>query len=90
MLFCRVHWYALPKKIRDAVWREYRAGQETSKRPTVRYMAVQRLAVMYSAFRPNDEAAARICARYLVQAEMYRERALALGLGDPLKGLVPA
>ncbi len=25
MLMCRTHWFAVPKKIRDAVWNEYRA-----------------------------------------------------------------
>ena len=26
MLACRPHWYAIPKSLRDAVWRTYRRG----------------------------------------------------------------
>ena len=31
-------WFALPKAMRDAVWRHYRAGQEDDKRPTMEYL----------------------------------------------------
>ena len=31
-------WLALPKALRDAIWREYRAGQEDDKRPTMAYI----------------------------------------------------
>ncbi len=27
MFMCRRHWFSLPKRLRDAVWRTYRAGQ---------------------------------------------------------------
>lgn len=26
MAFCRRHWYAVPKQMRDAIWSSYRAG----------------------------------------------------------------
>lgn len=85
---CRQHWYSLPKMIRAAVWREYRPGQERDKSPSLRYLAVQRLAVMHTAFRPHDEQAAAVCATYLQQAIEYAEQAKARGLGDPLAGLI--
>ena len=26
-LMCRMHWFMVPKRLREMVWREYRAGQ---------------------------------------------------------------
>lgn len=86
---CRAHWFSLPKPIRDAVWREYRPGQESDKRPSFRYMAVQRLAVAHTAFKPNDPEAARICAGYMREAIAFQQAAIEKGLGDPLAGLLP-
>lgn len=88
MFACRRHWYGLPKKIRDAIWREYRSGQERDKRPSLRYLAVQQLAVMHTAFRPHDERAAAACLVYLGRALAFAERAKAAGQGDPLAGLL--
>jgi hypothetical protein len=87
MLFCRPHWFSLPKPIRDAIWREYRPGQENDKKPSLRYLAVQRWAVGTCAFKPHDEQAAHVAAPYLVEAELYRKQAVDAGLGDPLLGL---
>jgi hypothetical protein len=42
---CRIHWAKLPQVFKSAIWREYRQGQEVSKTPTSRYIAVQRGAV---------------------------------------------
>jgi hypothetical protein len=39
-LMCPTHWNRLPKLLRDAVWREYRPGQEIDKRPSPAYLAV--------------------------------------------------
>jgi hypothetical protein len=88
MFACRAHWYALRKPVRDAIWREYRQGQENDKNPSLRYLAVQRLAVAELAFKPHDEAAALVAAPYLLAAERYRCAAIRDGLGDPLLGLV--
>lgn len=90
MLMCAKHWRALPAKVQRAIWREYRSGQERDKSPSVRYLAVQRLAVMHSAFKPNDEAAALVCANYLREAIAFQQAAIAEGAGDPLEGLVPS
>lgn len=37
---CRLHWYALPKDLRDRIWQTYRPGQEIDKRPSTEYIAV--------------------------------------------------
>lgn len=88
MFACKRHWYALSEEMRAAIWREYRNGQEIDKKPSLRYLAVQRLAVAQLAFKPNDEEAARTAAYYAVYAWQYRARAIEAGLGDPLEGLV--
>jgi hypothetical protein len=89
MFACKPHWFALPKKIRDAIWNEYRPGQEDDKQPSLRYMAVQRLAVAHTAFKPHDEQAAYEAAQYMQDAMILRRRAIEAGQGDPLAGLVP-
>lgn len=85
MFMCKEHWYALPKRLRDAVWREYRPGQENDKQPSLRYLAVQQRAIAELVFKPNDEAAAALAAPYLVRSHKYRMQAKAAGLGDPLR-----
>jgi hypothetical protein len=89
MFACKPHWFSLPKDVRDAVWAEYRPGQENDKQPSVRYLAVQRFAVARTAFKPNDEGAALTCAQYMHEAMLFRNRAIDMGLGDPLAGLLP-
>ena len=39
---CKRHWFALPKGLRDKVWRTYRPGQEITKTPSKEYIAVAR------------------------------------------------
>jgi hypothetical protein len=39
---CRPHWYALPKELRDRIWRAYRPGQEIRGTPSASYLAVAR------------------------------------------------
>lgn len=87
MFMCRQHWFSLRKPLRDAIWKEYRPGQENTKSPSARYMAVQKRAVGELAFRPHDEAAAGVAAPYLIESEIWRKRAIDAGLGDPLEGI---
>jgi hypothetical protein len=87
LLMCPRHWFALPGKLRAAIWREYRPGQERDKGPSLRYMAVQRRAIGTLVFRPHDEEAARLAAPYLLEAEAFRQAAIEAGQGDPLEGL---
>lgn len=37
---CQKHWFTLPKFLRDQVWKEYKPGQEITKTPSERYLAV--------------------------------------------------
>lgn len=86
MAFCRAHWFALSETLRAAIWREYKPGQERTKKPSERYLAVQRRAAAELAFKPNDEDAARVMAGYLLDSETWRSLAITRGMGDPLEG----
>lgn len=39
---CRVHWYMLPKALRNKIWGTYRRGQEIDKNPSPQYIAAAR------------------------------------------------
>lgn len=49
MFMCRVHWFSLPKRLRDAVWRTYRDGQEADKQPSHAYCEAATAAVIFIA-----------------------------------------
>lgn len=34
---CKAHWFKLPKRLRDEIWRTYRPGQESDMRPSQDY-----------------------------------------------------
>lgn len=40
-------WFALPRSLRDAIWANYRDGQETDKRPTMTYVEALNACVAY-------------------------------------------
>lgn len=44
---CPKHWFALPERMRDAVWAAYVPGQEVRKDPSAQYLLVTREAVEY-------------------------------------------
>ncbi len=89
MFACTGHWYALPSRIRNAIWNEYREGQEIDKKPSVRYLAVQQLACAYLVFRPNDEKAVLKALPYISGALECAKKAVESEEGDPLEGLIP-
>jgi hypothetical protein len=37
---CKIHWFTLPKILRDEVWATYVPGQEIRKDPSPEYLAV--------------------------------------------------
>lgn len=39
---CGEHWRALPRRLKDAIWREYRVGQEENMSPSHAYLDVAR------------------------------------------------
>lgn len=47
MFMCKKHWFALPKPLRDEVWRTYRRGQEVSKDPSKAYLEAASAAIDY-------------------------------------------
>lgn len=51
---CRMHWYRLPKELRDRIWATYRPGQETDKNPSAAYLAAAREAHRFA--RAYDKA----------------------------------
>jgi len=36
---CKVHWFALPQRLRNAIWRTYQPGQEKTMTPSADYLA---------------------------------------------------
>lgn len=39
MFMCRRHWSKVPKRLKNAIWGAYRAGQEADKKPSDAYLA---------------------------------------------------
>ena len=46
MFMCKKHWFMVPQKLRDAIWREYRPGQEIRKDPSGAYLDVAHAAIV--------------------------------------------
>lgn len=84
LFMCSPHWFTLEERLRQAIWREYRPGQEIDKDPSNRYLAVQQYAIGSLAFKPHDEAAALAAAPYLLRSVLYRHACVRAGQGDPL------
>lgn len=61
LFMCKPHWYKLPKSMRDAVWRDYRAGQEIDKLPSRQYVETARAAIDYIARLEGKRAAPAVC-----------------------------
>lgn len=49
LFMCSTHWFMLPKEKRDAIWREYKTGQEIRKNPTAEYLRVMRECIKFVA-----------------------------------------
>lgn len=84
LFVCRKHWGMLDERIKAAIWRHYRPGQENDKNPSLSYLAVQQYAVGVLAFKPYDEEAARQAVPYLRKAHQFRQAAIDAGALDPL------
>lgn len=41
---CQTHWFLLPKRIRDRIWRAFNPGQEVNMRPSREYVEAARAA----------------------------------------------
>lgn len=53
---CKGHWFALPKHLRDRIWKAYRPGQEQDQRPSADYVTVAREAQAWIAKSIKDSA----------------------------------
>jgi len=47
MFMCKSHWFALPKSMRDEIWKHYMPGQENSKTPTSEYINIATKCIDY-------------------------------------------
>lgn len=47
MFACRLHWYSLPKSLRDRIWATYVPGQEITKTPSGDYLNAAMACVAY-------------------------------------------
>jgi hypothetical protein len=62
MLMCRNHWYKVPKKIRDAVWRTYRPGQCDDMNPSENWHRAADAAIGHVAWRECRDVTPAECA----------------------------
>lgn len=90
MLMCRGHWFSLSKRTQRAIWREYREGQEIDKKPSLRYLAVQRWSVGEAILRERKGEGIEVALVYLVEALKYRAHAITRNQGDPLPWMLDA
>lgn len=47
---CKKHWFRLPLKLRNEIWRTYRPGQEITKDPSSEYLAAAQAVQDWIAF----------------------------------------
>lgn len=45
---CKPHWFALPKAIRDRIWKAYRPGQEDDRNVSLAYLEAAREAQAFA------------------------------------------
>jgi hypothetical protein len=53
LFMCSVHWFMLPKPMRDRIWTTYRPGQEIDKKPSKEYVEAARVAKRHIAVLEN-------------------------------------
>lgn len=56
MFMCKRHWFSLPKRMRNAIWRTYRAGQCGDWNISHGYAEAARTAVQYIAEKEGKVA----------------------------------
>lgn len=60
MFLCRRHWFSLPKRLRDAIWRTYRVGQCDDWNISAAYADAASEAVRFIAAREGKEPDTRV------------------------------
>lgn len=88
LLMCRRHWYMVPPRLRCHVWAEYRRGQEQTKNPSLRYLAVAHAAVALVAYAEGTKSSNAELVERAALAREKAERCIELcrikDLGNPL------
>lgn len=51
MFMCKPHWFSLPKRMRDRIWREYRVGQCDDRNPSDAYCNAAKDCVIFIAIK---------------------------------------
>lgn len=54
MWACKIHWFKLPKSLRDAIWAGYRPGQEDDLNPSPQWVEADERAREYSATQGRE------------------------------------
>lgn len=54
---CKPHWFALPQRLRDKIWRTYQPGQEVTLTPSEAYLAAAQEVQTWiqREFKPEDK-----------------------------------
>lgn len=65
MFMCPRHWFALPKPMRDAIWKTYRVGQCDDMNPSEAYCQSAKKCVEFLAAREGREADVRLYDMFL-------------------------
>jgi len=75
---CREHWFRLPKRLRDAIWRTYVPGQEITKTPTAAYISAAKEVQAWISRSPRNqfEINERILREVIEDADITRAKSL--------------
>lgn len=67
MFMCKPHWFAVPKPIRDRIWRAYRDGQCDDMNPSREYCEAAKAAVAAVATKEGRPADTRLYDLFLAR-----------------------
>ena len=51
---CKKHWFRLPKRLRDEIWRTFRPGQEATMTPSPAYLDATREVRAWITAQPKE------------------------------------
>lgn len=88
LFMCPKHWHSLPRPIQAEIWAAYTPGQESTKTPSLRYLAVQQYAIARVASGTADQESRANAVEHLQSAFRWREESIAAGEGDPIGTLI--
>lgn len=69
VFMCKQHWFMLPRRMRDAIWRTYHPGQEDDKNPSDDYCRVARECVIFVAEKEGKTPDTQLYDFYLRDAQ---------------------